>query len=125
LSPKCAQSERESEPEIVGETPKLRQSIFLDGIRVGWKGASSANVKTTKEKLGARIDVLEILMLIFAGLVAIGVSGELFAPALAFGRVFTAVGVVGGAARFCDFPVESQAQGDSRPRHSNPNARLG
>ena len=53
-------------------------------------------VKTTQEKLEARIKVLEILMLVFAVFVAIGVTGEVLLPSSGFAR-FTAIGVDGEA----------------------------
>jgi hypothetical protein len=53
-------------------------------------------VKTTKEKIESRIKVLEILLMIFAAFVGIGVTGEVFSRSIIFGR-FTAVGVDGEA----------------------------
>lgn len=52
---------------------------------------SGRPVKIIKEKLEARIQVLEILMLIFAVVVGIGVTGEVLRPSSGFGR-FTAIG---------------------------------
>jgi hypothetical protein len=57
---------------------------------------SGRPVKTNKEKPEARIKVLEILMLVFAVIVGVGVTGEVFLPSSGFAR-FTAIGVDGEA----------------------------
>jgi hypothetical protein len=53
-------------------------------------------VKTTKDKLESRIDILDILLLVFAALVAVGVTGEYVYGYSRFGQL-TAVGVGGEA----------------------------